>query len=167
MLSSLATANNQHDQHETCCDPDRGLKRYVIHSCSPDSGDKHKAGKLIVRNRMPGQRRRLQQSPSKGDAFIDAYPHRGPDNSKPFVAEPCLSLRDRRGRPASETGFLPCIESRYRWTLRLRRRIISITSKNPAVSQSTVCMIMSFMTGGSPFLSLELLHHREEIFEYL
>jgi hypothetical protein len=87
--------------------------------------------------------------------------------SEPFVAEPCLSLRDRRGRPASETGFLPCIESRYRWTLRLRRRIISITSKNPAVSQSTVCMIMSFMTGGSPFLSLELLHHREEIFEYL
>ena len=56
---------------------------------------------------------------------------------------------------------------RYRWTFRLRRRIISITSKNPAVSQSTVCMIMSFMTGGSPFLSLELLHHREEIFEYL
>jgi hypothetical protein len=49
----------------------------------------------------------------------------------------------------------------------LRRRIISITSKNPAVSQSTVCMIMSFMTGGSPFLSLELLHHREEILEYL
>jgi hypothetical protein len=34
---------------------------------------------------------------------------------------------------------------RYRWTFRLRRRIISITSKNPAVSQSTVCITISFM----------------------
>src|SRR5260370_9542625 len=77
-------------------------------------------------------------------AFIDAYPHRGPEKSEPLAAEPCPSLRDRRGRPASETGFSPCIESRYRWTLRLRRRLITITSANTLVTQNTTCMIIPF-----------------------
>jgi hypothetical protein len=47
------------------------------------------------------------------------------------------------------------MERTYRWAFRLRRRIISITSKNPAVSQSTVCITISLMIGGSPFLSVE------------
>src|SRR5207249_9800879 len=37
------------------------------------------------------------------------------------------------------------VVGRYRWVLRLRRRIISITSNKPAVSQRTVCMTISFM----------------------
>jgi hypothetical protein len=59
------------------------------------------------------------------------------------------------------------METTYRCVLRLRLRIISITSSPPAVSQSTVCIIISFMIGGSPFLSLELLHQREQILEDL
>jgi hypothetical protein len=53
------------------------------------------------------------------------------------------------------------METIYRCAFRLRLRIMSITSSPPAVSQSTVCIIMSFMIGGSPFLPLELLHHWE------
>jgi hypothetical protein len=72
------------------------------------------------------------------------------------------SILTRRTRAAGlRDRIVPHMESTYRCAFRLRRRIISITSSPPAVSQSTVCIIISFMIGGSPFLSLELLHHGE------